>query len=162
LPDRGQLFLADGILAAFVLTSLLLSLYGLQGYLQREAAEEHSRSDLALRAWYASSVLLGTPGEPEEWNAGNVSAAGLKGGPAEVSHEKLAQLSLLLSEESYAPSGFLGPGYRYRLSVYPMPDAGVPLMVAGGAPQGDTVVRVTRFALYNGSRARVEFTGWQT
>ena len=169
---RGQLFFLDGVFAGALIVSLLISLYAAAEYVGSASARDARRTDLELRASQAASLLAETPGYPSNWSSlaasapETIASLGLTTGiPLVIDHGKLAAFASLLDEDSAsaaALAGYQGPGYALRLRLLSVGEDEV-LFAAGEAPGEDAedIVRIVRYALYNGSRAALEFTGWQ-
>ena len=168
--DRAQIFSLDIFIAVGIFILIILSTMTVWEYSREKISVNEMRNDMEIIARNSLSVLVETRGNPSNWssyvfNESNINSLGLADGFLVLNQTKISSLVLGNYQAAKRILGILGPNYEFRLN----------LAVWNGNAYADTysiglipnssaseVVRVERFALLNGTWAKVTMKLWKS
>ena len=154
---RAQLWHVEFIISLVIVFAALTLFFQ---HNDRWQPEPHHLAGLNAEADRIAAQLM-TQGVPEDWNLGTVNAIGLLGEGKRIDHDKLESLYAMDSGQRQV---LLGARHRHHIQVItedsPV-NASNRTSVGTMPANARTVAASQRYAIHNGSVARLEVVVWR-
>lgn len=155
---KGQLFYLDLIASALVFIVLIALILAANSYAFRSHSADLERKNFEIDSIKAIQNLLRTPGQPENWEAGNLSSIkvlGLSSGNNNILDS--GKVDAFLSLDYITTKNLLGLGADFEIKF-----VGSMKSKGSAPPPGiENIIFFRRFAYYNNSVETVEAKFWR-
>ena len=166
MNSKAQLFSVDIMIAAAVLTIIIISVFFFWNYSEKKLAAQERHQEMYLLGERALSQLLLTEGTPFNWttalaaNLSSLSSLGLIQQPWILSPQKVYNFSLLPYNNSKLFLGVDGYEFSFRLKSWNTTDYQTQLTTGASEGAAPEVIKITRLALFNNSWTLAEVLLW--
>jgi len=155
--ERGQFFFPDIIMAVVIFLAALMFFFIASDFIFRQVELSSSTNEINELSYQAMSVLVSTPGYPQNWSkyttSADVNSFGIASSKNVVDSYKLGRLLALLSTDYSATKQKLGFGY-YDFSLELVDLNGSTVFSGGQVSSGYTKKLVfDRLVSYQGTEA---------